>query len=94
MIEMGLVFFKLLLKKKSPCRVTNVHVSFPNTHKNDRCDFLQTSPKCRAQKMLVRMEAGEGLEKANMKFSSELLSQLVADLIFVPLTHGFSLFHS
>lgn len=44
--------------------------------------------------MLVRMEAEEGLEKANMKFSSELLSQLVADLIFVPLTHGFSLFHS
>lgn len=38
--------------------------------------------------MLVRVEAGEGLEKANIQFSLELLSQLVADPIFVPLKHG------
>jgi len=44
--------------------------------------------------MLVRMETGEEFEKTNMEFSSEVLSQLVADLIFVPWKHGFSLFTS
>lgn len=84
-----LFFFLIIAKKKAPERITNVYVSFPNTHKNDRYVFLQTPPKCRAQNMLVRVEAGEGLEKANIQFSLELLSQLVADPIFVPLKHGF-----
>lgn len=89
-----LILFFNYYFKESPCRVTNVCVSFPSTHKNDRYEFLQTSLKHRAQKKLVRMVTGIGLERTDVKFSSEWLSQLVADLIFVPLKHGFSLFPS